>query len=131
MSKKKDDNLAVVDQLVENTFARLKDIIDANTIIGKTIKISDIVSIIPISKVSVGMVSGGGQMPIKRKDLNSLGNTTGFTVTPIGFLTINNSNINYIPTNLQDNSTGKLIDAFAMLYDKFLNTSGENNESEY
>ena len=130
MSKKNDNNLEEVDQLIENTFIRLKDIIDANTIIGKTIQLNDNVSIIPISKVSVGMISGGGQMPLKRKDMNSLGNTTGFTVIPIGFLTINNSNINYIPTNLQDNSTGKLIDTFAMMYDKFINVSGENNESK-
>ena len=130
MSKKTDNNLDVVDQLVENTFTRLKDIIDANTIIGKTIKLSDTVSIIPISKVSVGMISGGGQMPVKRKDLNSLGNTTGFTITPIVFLTINNTNISYIPTSIEDNSTSKLVETFAMLYDKFLNSNGDSYESE-
>ena len=130
MSKKKDNNLDAVDQLIENTFTRLKDIIDANTIIGKTIKFSDTVAIIPISRVSVGLVTGGGQMPVKRKDISSLGSTTGFTITPIGFLTINESNINYMPTAIQDNSTNKLIDTFTILYDKFLKTNGDSDESE-
>ena len=129
MSKKKDNNLDSVDQLIENTFTRLRDIIDANTIIGKTTKLSDSVAIIPISRVSVGLVTGGGQMPVKRKDMSSIGSTTGFTITPIGFLTINESNINYMPTGFQDNSTNKLIDTFTLLYDKFLKSNGDDNEN--
>lgn len=130
MSKKKDNNLDSVDKLIDNTFEHIKNIIDANTIIGKTIKLNENVSIIPISKVSVGLITGGGKMPVKRKDLNSLGSTTGFTLIPIGFLTISGDNINYIPTNLQENSTGKLIEVFSMLYDKFLINKGDENEIE-
>ena len=128
MSKKKVNNMDNIDKLIENTFTRLKDIIDANTIIGKTIKSGDNVSIIPISKVSVGIITGGGQLPIKRKDINNIGNTTGFNIIPIGFLCISGENINYISTALENNSTGKLIDVFAIMYDKFFKNDGENNE---
>ena len=96
MSKKNENNYESVDKLIDNTFEKLKEIIDANTIIGKTIKLGDNVAIIPISKVSVGLVTGGGEMPVKRKNMSSLGSTTGFTLTPIGFLTINDVTISYI-----------------------------------
>ena len=130
MSNKNNDNSDSIDKLIDNTFAKLKDIIDANTIIGKTIKLSEKVAIIPISKVSVGLVTGGGEMPVKRKNLSSLGSTTGFTLTPIGFLTINDTAINYIPTSVGETSTNKLIETFALIYDKFLKYNGDGNESE-
>ena len=130
MSKKNENSCDSVDKLVDNAFLKLKDIIDANTIIGKTIKLGENMAIIPISKVSVGLVAGGGEMPVKRKNLSSIGSTTGFTLTPIGFLTISDLNINYIPTNIVDTSANKLIETFVTIYDKFINKDGVNNESE-
>ena len=130
MSNKNENNCDSVDKLIDNTFAKLKDIIDANTIIGKTIKLSENVAIIPISKVSVGLVTGGGEMPVKRKNLTSLGSTTGFTLIPIGFLTISGQGVNYISTSIAEPSTTKLIETFATIYDKFLKNNGDGNESE-
>ena len=127
-NKNDNSNLESVDKLIENTFDRLKDIIDANTIIGKTIKVSDKVSIIPVSKVSVGLVTGGGQMPVKKKNVTNLGSTTGFSVIPIGFLSINDVSIQFVSTELIDSSTNKLIDTFMSVYDKFLTKNGESNE---
>ncbi len=128
MPKKEDNGINNVDKLIENTFVRLKEIIDANTIIGKTIKLGEKVSVIPISKVSVGLVTGGGQMPVKKLDMNTLGSTTGFSLIPIGFLTISKDTVNYVPTNVTDNPTSKLIDSFMLVYDKFLGNKGEENE---
>lgn len=128
MSKKNEISCDSVDKLIDNTFAKLKDIIDANTIIGKTIKLTENVAIIPISKVSVGLVTGGGDMPVKRKNLSSLGSTTGFTLVPVGFLTINDLSINYIPTSVVDSSANKLIETFASIYDKFLKVNGDSDE---
>ena len=88
------------------------------------------VAIIPISKVSVCLVTGGGEMPVKRKNLSSLGSTTGFTLIPIGFLTINDAIVNYIPTSVTDSSTNKLIETFASIYDKFIKYNGESDENE-
>ena len=130
MSKRNENNCENVDKLIDNTFEKLKDIIDANTIIGKTIKLSENIAIIPISKVSVGLVTGGGEMPVKRKNLTSLGSTTGFTLIPIGFLTISGQGVNYISTSIAEPSTTKLIETFATIYDKFLKNNGGGNESE-
>ena len=130
MSKRNENNCENVDKLIDNTFEKLKDIIDANTIIGKTIKLSENIAIIPISKVSVGLVTGGGEMPVKRKNLTSLGSTTGFTLIPIGFLTISGQGVNYISTSIAEPSTTKLIETFATIYDKFLKNNGDGNESE-
>lgn len=130
MSKRNENNCENVDKLIDNTFEKLKDIIDANTIIGKTIKLSENIAIIPISKVSVGLVTGGGEMPVKRKNLTSLGSTTGFTLIPIGFLTISGQGVNYISTSIAEPSTAKLIETFATIYDKFLKNNGDGNESE-
>ena len=130
MSKRNENNCENVDKLIDNTFEKLKDIIDANTIIGKTIKLSENIAIIPISKVSVGLVTGGGEMPVKRKNLTSLGSTTGFTLIPIGFLTISGQGVNYISTSIAEPSTTTLIETFATIYYKFFKNNGDGNESE-
>ena len=49
--------------MIENTFSHIKDIVDANTVVGKIIELGDKNYIIPVSKISVGLISGGGTIP--------------------------------------------------------------------
>ena len=121
-----------VDKLIENTFNRLKDVVDANTIIGSTITLSDKVCVIPISKVSVGLISGGGEIPMKKqkKGMSNGCSTSGFTVTPMGFLTINDNNIDYISVGFTESTPTKMIDSLLSIYEKFLIKNGDDNEED-
>ena len=117
MSSKKNNNKSSfedIDKLIDNTFLRLKDVIDANTVVGSTIKLTEKIFIVPISKVSVGLVSGGGEVPNKKNDTSNACSTTGFTITPMGFITINNSAVDFISSNIADNSGDKLLDVFSI-----------------
>ncbi|MGN0961738.1 MAG: GerW family sporulation protein [Christensenellales bacterium] len=133
MSNKKNneqDSLDNLDKIINNTFEKLKDIVDANTTIGSVIKLSDKIFVVPVSKVSVGLVSGGGEFPASKKNsgLNA-GSTTGFAITPIGFIAVNEQNIDYISASQTECATNKLLDTLINLTDKFLMTQqGEDNE---
>lgn len=90
-----------VDSIIDVAMGRLKDIIDVNTVVGKPIKANDNTTILPISKVSVGFVAGGGELSIRNKkklpkEPFAGGSGSGFVVSPVGFLCIDKQGVRYI-----------------------------------
>ena len=83
-----------IESLIDVSLDKIRSLIDVNCVIGNAISMPDGTSIIPISKVSVGFVSGGGEY----NDLNDKKHTAefpmaggtggGFSVNPIGFFVV-------------------------------------------
>ncbi len=83
-----------IESLIDVSLDKIRTLIDVNCVIGNAISMPDGSSIIPISKVSVGFVAGGGEY----NDLNGKRNAAdfpmaggtggGFTVQPIGFFVV-------------------------------------------
>ena len=96
MPNKKQGNKDSLDKIIENTFSHIKDIVDANTVVGKTIKLNDDIYIIPVSKISVGLISGGVSIPKAKKDNMNAGSGTGFNIVPIGFITVSSGIFDFI-----------------------------------
>lgn len=99
--------------VLEETLKNLKAIIDVDSIVGKPIS-QDGSTIIPVSKVSVGFISGGGDVEGKRKPLNvgypfAGGSGGGCNITPIGFLCVTNGNVSFIRVE-SGNNVDKIID---------------------
>ena len=102
-----------VENVLEQTLKNLKSIIDIDCIVGETIK-HESTTIIPISKISVGFVSGGGEYDYKKKKNNynypfAGGSGGGCNLTPIGFLVINEGKTQFIKINAENNFE-KIID---------------------
>lgn len=109
-----------IDAIIENTFNHLKDIVDANTVVGTTIKLTDNLFVIPVSKISVGLISGGCNVPNAKKNNNyNAGSGTGFNIVPIGFITINNSIFNYLPVN-NDDMNNNIINGLMKIMEQFM-----------
>lgn len=126
MSKKQKDKELKVDEIIENTFNSIRDIIDSNTVIGKPITVGS-TYIFPISKVSVGIITGGGN--IKKKDI-SAGSGSGFNIVPIGFVTLQDGSVNYLPVN-NDVGVNKVVDGLFKVYDAIINKqSGDTDSNE-
>ena len=83
-----------IESLVDVSLDKIRTLIDVNCVIGNPISLPNGTSLIPISKVSVGFVSGGGEY----NDFNDKKHTAdfpmaggtggGFTVSPIGFFVV-------------------------------------------
>ncbi len=76
---------------MDKTISDLKRIVDGDAVIGREIVAPDGSLVIPISKVGVGMVSGGGEYGVQRLngDFSGAGaGGAGATITPIGFLVL-------------------------------------------
>ena len=78
-----------IGNLMDKTMGDLKRMVDGETVVGREILAPDGTVVIPVSKVSFGMVSGGGEYGIQRLngDFSGAGaGGAGATITPIGFL---------------------------------------------
>lgn len=98
---------------METTLDKIKDMVDVNTIVGEAIISQDGTMIVPISKVSFGFFSGGGEMDTsKRKPAKSQEETAkenafpfaggagaGVSLQPIGFVVAKEGNITMLPVN--------------------------------
>ncbi|MBQ8739085.1 MAG: sporulation protein YtfJ [Clostridia bacterium] len=78
-------------ELIRTALENVKSMIDANTVTGTPITTESGTMIIPISKVYVGIASGGvdyfGKKSVSEKNFGG-GGGTGVTVSPIGFLVV-------------------------------------------
>ena len=131
LSKRNNEQDAMVglDKIIDNTFDKIKKIVDANTTIGSIIKLTDKIFIVPISKINVGLVSGGGEFPNKKnKNGMSAGSSSGFTITPMGFIVVNENLVNFIASNHAENNTNKLLETILNMTEKILSKQGVNNE---
>ena len=96
-------NSTSINDLISSAVDKIKTIVDSSTIIGESIVTPDETTIIPISKVSVGFVVGGGEYAdlSARRVANhfpmSGGSSGGMTVSPVGFLIIKqNGDVDFV-----------------------------------
>ncbi|MBE6547657.1 MAG: sporulation protein YtfJ [Ruminococcaceae bacterium] len=79
-------------EVIAATLSQVKNIIDADTVIGSPIQTASGTTIIPISKVAVGYATGGidfNDKSEKAKPQNfGAGGGTGISIQPVGFLCI-------------------------------------------
>ena len=80
--------------LMETTIQKVKELADSETVVGNPIEVAENITIIPVSKLSLGFASGGSDFPSKNpKDLFGGGGGAGITVTPKAFLVIENGSV--------------------------------------
>ena len=96
-----------VENVLEQTLKNLKTILDVDCIVGETITKGDVI-IIPISKISVGFLSGGGEYDNKKKKIPysypfAGGSGGGCNIVPIGFLVINKEKVDFLKVNCESN----------------------------
>jgi len=82
----------------ESTVEKIREMIDANTVIGEPIVTPDGITVIPVSKVSLGFISGGSDWTKEAsKNQNfGVGTGTGVTIQPVAFLIVKEGNVKLI-----------------------------------
>ena len=94
-----------IPEIIKSSLENIRSMVDANTIIGDPVQVPGGTVIIPVSKVSVGIASGGvdynskDQAPTLRQNFGG-GGGTGLTVVPMGFLVCNkDGDVDFINAN--------------------------------
>ena len=101
------------------------DVLDANSIIGTPIKTDEGNTIIPVLKITVGYLGGGGEygdIKIFTKEKThpfAGGSGAIINMSPCGFLVSNNNTVNFI--KVEDNLADKVFDKTSEIFSKTLN----------
>ena len=84
-----------IGDLMQTAMSSIKDLVDVNTVIGEPVQATGGATIIPISKVSFGYVTAGGDLSAHEKERKPAvpvdfpfagGSGAGVSVQPVGFL---------------------------------------------
>ena len=97
--------------MLENTIAKIREMVDVNSVIGTHIPTPDGTTIIPVSKGSAGF--GGGGSDFAKGNGNDLpfggGAGGGVNVTPICFLIVKDGSVRMMPVAAPANTTADRI----------------------
>ncbi len=132
-------NSSSINDLISSAMDKIKTIVDSSTIVGDSIVAPDGTTIIPISKVSVGFIVGGGEYAdlSSRRVANhfpmSGGSSGGMSVSPVGFLIIREmGDVEFV--NVENKSLYQtvlnMVNSLLAKIEKSAKENGEENEKE-
>lgn len=111
-----------IENIMHSSMERIKELADVNTVIGTPIMADESTMILPVSKVSLGMLVGGGEYsasaPIKRCSQDIAidsgypfigASTLGMSLTPLAFLSVSEGSVRVLPAK-QECSADRLIE---------------------
>ena len=121
--------------MLDNTIAKIREMVDANSVIGEPITTSDGVTVIPVSKISVGLAGGGSDFV--SKNLNHHENPfgggvgAGVKVTPVAFLVIKEGSVRMIPVATPANTTvDRIVEMVPETLDKIVDFIDSHKKGE-
>ena len=81
--------------MLESTIQKIREMVDVNSVVGEPIHTPDGVTLIPVSKVSVGFGGGGTDFVNSKGGENPFGGGVGggVKVTPMCFLIVKDGNV--------------------------------------
>lgn len=93
--------------MLEGTIQKIREMVDVNSVIGTPISTPDGVTIIPVSRVSVGFGGGGSDFTNSKGGENPFGGGVGggVKVSPICFLIVKDGNVRMMPVPEPASST--------------------------
>jgi sporulation protein YtfJ len=93
-----------LNDLMRATMEKIHEMVDTNTIVGEPITTPDGVTLIPISRVSFGFGSGGGDYGKTTQNFGG-GSGAGVKIDPVAFLVIKDGVTRVLPVAVPPVST--------------------------
>ncbi len=115
------ENKSQLHDVMGITMDKVREMVDVNTIVGEPIHTPEGVTVIPVSKVSVGFASGGADYATKNVNKDGFGGGAGagVSIDPVAFLIIKSDSVRLLPVApLPGGPVEKIIDLMPELVDK-------------
>lgn len=134
-----------IEGLMNTAMNNLKDMVDVNTVIGKTIELENGTAIIPVSKVCFGFAAGGSEFTsaaleeskkqgIDEEHKYSLpfggGSGAGVNIQPVGFLIVTENSAKMLPVD-HCSAIDKLLDYVPDVLEKISEIWGSEKTYTY
>ena len=117
------NKLNPVKEIMNGTMENVKQMLDVDTVVGEPIVTPDGITLVPISKISVGFVGGGVEFGKAATRDGSRpyggGNSTGVKVEPTGFLVVKDGVVRMINVTPPASTTvDRIIDLVPQVMDR-------------
>ena len=99
------ENKSPLNDMMRSAMEKVREMVDTNTIVGQPITTPDGVTLIPISKVSFGFGSGGGDYGKAPKENFGGGAGGAVHIDPVAFLVIKDGTTRGLPVAVPPAST--------------------------
>lgn len=125
-----------INDIMSTTLAKLKEMIDVDTIVGKPIETPDGTTLIPVSQLSLGFASGGSEFSSKhpRPDASANfggGSGAGVKIEPMAFLVVKNGTVRLLPMGAPPMTTlDRVVDMVPEVVDKVTDFIGRKKDPE-
>ena len=107
------ENNHPINEVLQTTMGKIKEMVDANTIVGQPIVTQDGVTLIPVSQLSFGFASGGSDFG------KTQGVAKNFSITPVSFLVVKDGSVRVLPVMPPPPGTlGRVVDLVPDMFDK-------------
>jgi len=141
-------NTHPIESLMKTTMESIKDMVDVNTIVGDPVETPEGTVIIPISRVSFGFASGGGDfgndMDYNHKPVAEVGRNkeekfpfaggtgAGVSVQPVAFMVVGKGQMKLMPVDQRANMIDNLINMTPRVINGIQNmmTNAKKNDSK-
>lgn len=132
------ENKHPINDLMSTTMQKIREMVDVNTIVGQPITTPEGITLIPVSKVSLGFASGGSDFVSKNHkpgENNTFGGGSGagVNISPVAFLIVKGDSVRLLPVDPPAATTvDRVIEMVPDVVDKvtgFLEKKKEDNET--
>ncbi len=111
-----------VTEVLGASMEKVRDMIDANTVVGTPISAPDGTTLIPISKISFALASGGTDLAAKTAGIDGTfggGAGCGVKITPVAFVVLQGEHVRVLPVaEPASTATERLIEQIPDLLDR-------------
>ena len=120
-----------VQNVLNNAIDGLKKMIDVDSVIGKPMQLNDSTTVIPVSKVSMGFVSGGSSFG-KTADGGNFGGGAGggVKISPVAFLVLTDGNVRLVNVSDSPDNTDKIFTKIPEILDQVSGIISKKKEPE-
>ena len=123
-----------ISELMETTMQKVREMVDANTIIGEPITTEDGTTLIPVSKLFMGFAGGGSDLAKKETPPTGAfggGIGAGLRIDPVAFIVARGDKIEMLHISPQAKSTmDKIIDAVPDVLEKVTEFLDKDKEED-
>ena len=122
-----------IPETIQAIMANIRETVDANTVVGSPITVAQGVTLMPISKISMGFGSGGADLPSKQprpEGSFSGGAGCGVKVTPVAVVIIQGERVRVLPIDEPAKSASeRAMEQLPALLDKLIELVSPNQQT--
>lgn len=122
-----------IEEVMSTAMKNIRSLVDVDVVVGKQIENNSGLVVLPLTKVTMGFVSGGGEYYSELKEIKkdteypfAGGSGAGFSLQPIGFLVVDGKMVSVIKID-QKSAIEKLIEVVPEIT-KFISKNFKGNK---